>query len=127
MGMMPAMYSTTSTKKPKQMKFKSAEAKRKYYEQQEAWENLKRKYDVKPKSETVEPTIYRPERVAAPRGDSKHYPSRDTGGGSATKPVLSTKVYTGTKMLGIATLHKSNAVPVFSDQEAKDISTMRRG
>lgn len=127
MGMMPAMYSTTSTKKPKQIKFKSAEAKRKYYEQQEAWENLKRKYDVKPKSKTVEPTTYRPERTVAPRGESVHYPSRDTGGGSATKPIVSTKVYTGTKMLGIGTLHKSNAVPIFSDQEAKDISTMRRG
>jgi len=127
MGMMPAMYSTMSTKKPKQMKFKSAEAKRKYYEHQEAWENLKRKYDVKATKQTAESTTYRSERINPPRGESKHYPSRDTGGGSATKPVISTKVYTGTKMLGIATLHKSNAVPVFSDQEAKDISTMRRG
>lgn len=127
MGMMPAMYSTTSTKKPKQIKFKSAEHKRRYYEQQEAWEQLKGKYNVKTTKHTVESTTYRPERINPPRGESQHYPSRDTGGGSATKPVLSTKVYTGTKMLGIATLHKSNAVPVFSDQEAKDISTMRRG
>ena len=28
--------------------------------------------------------------------------------------------YTGTKMIGIATLPKSNAIPVFSAQEAKD-------
>lgn len=35
-------------------------------------------------------------------------------------------VYTGSKILGIATMHKSNAVPVFSDQEAVDISRMRR-
>lgn len=28
--------------------------------------------------------------------------------------------YTGTKMIGIATLPKSNAIPVFSEQEAKD-------
>lgn len=35
--------------------------------------------------------------------------------------------YTGTKMIGIATLHKSNAVPVFSEDDAKDISKMRRG
>jgi hypothetical protein len=34
--------------------------------------------------------------------------------------------YTGTKIKGIGTMHKSNAVPVFSDQEAKDISSMRR-
>lgn len=36
------------------------------------------------------------------------------------------KVYTGTAMLGIGTLHKGNAVPVFSEQEAIDISRMRR-
>lgn len=36
-------------------------------------------------------------------------------------------MYTGTKMLGIGTLHKSNAVPVFSEEEAIDLSTMRRG
>ena len=36
------------------------------------------------------------------------------------------KVYTGTAIVGIATMHKSNAVPVFSDEEAVDISKMRR-
>jgi hypothetical protein len=34
--------------------------------------------------------------------------------------------YTGTKIKGIGTMHKSNAVPVFSDEEAKDIASMRR-
>ncbi len=36
------------------------------------------------------------------------------------------KVYTGDKMIGVATMHKSNMVPVFSDDSAKDISKMRR-
>ena len=36
-------------------------------------------------------------------------------------------VYTGNKVKGIGTMHKSNAVPVFSDDEARDIATMRRG
>jgi hypothetical protein len=35
-------------------------------------------------------------------------------------------VYTGTLVKGIATMHKSNAVPVISQQEAEDISKMRR-
>lgn len=34
--------------------------------------------------------------------------------------------YTGDKMIGVATLHKSNATPVFSGEEAKNISAMRR-
>ena len=37
------------------------------------------------------------------------------------------KVYTGTAMIGIATMHKSNMVPVFNTEAAKDISKMRRG
>jgi len=34
--------------------------------------------------------------------------------------------YTGTKMRGISVLHKSNGIPVFSDEEIKDIAKMRR-
>jgi carbonic anhydrase len=34
--------------------------------------------------------------------------------------------YTGDKMIGIATLHKSNAVPVFSTEDAQAIANMRR-
>ena len=45
--------------------------------------------------------------------------------GTATKSVT-TKSYTGSAMLGIATMHKSNAVPVFNSEAAKDLATMRR-
>ncbi len=41
----------------------------------------------------------------------------------STKP---SPIYTGTKVKGIGSMHKSNAVPVFSDEEAIDISRMRR-
>ena len=34
--------------------------------------------------------------------------------------------YTGNLIKGIATMHKSNAVPVISQQEAEDIARMRR-
>lgn len=46
-----------------------------------------------------------------------------TGGACPLKP---NPVYTGTKVKGIGTMHKSNAVPVFSDEEAVAIATMRR-
>jgi hypothetical protein len=37
-------------------------------------------------------------------------------------------VYSGErKLLGIATMHKSNMVPVFSSEEATEIARMRRG
>jgi hypothetical protein len=48
-----------------------------------------------------------------------------TPGGTATKPVKG-NVYTGTAMKGIGTLHKSNAVPIFSNEEAIDQANMRR-
>jgi aconitase A len=38
-----------------------------------------------------------------------------------------TPVYTGTAIKGIGTMHKSNSVPVFSDEEAIAIARMRRG
>lgn len=34
--------------------------------------------------------------------------------------------YTGTLVKGIATMHKSNAVPVIDEEQMKDISRMRR-
>ena len=50
--------------------------------------------------------------------------SQDTGWVPCVK--VKDNEYTGTKVKGIGTMHKSNAVPVFSDDEAKDISSMRR-
>ena len=57
--------------------------------------------------------------------ETPKYPSLATTGDSCTKPVYG-KVYTGDKMIGIGTLHKSNAVPIFSDDDAKDQALMRR-
>lgn len=63
------------------------------------------------------------EKDAAEPKDIKSLGSWITGP-VASKP---SPVYTGTKVIGIGTMHKSNAVPIFSDDEAKDISKMRRG
>jgi len=61
--------------------------------------------------------------IPAGRNTTAHIKSVDTGGNATLKAP---KVYTGTKVKGIATMHKSNAVPVFSDEEAVEISKMRR-
>ena len=57
--------------------------------------------------------------------ETPKYPSLATAGDSCTKPIHG-KVYTGDRMIGIGTLHKSNAVPIFSDDDAKDQALMRR-
>jgi hypothetical protein len=44
-------------------------------------------------------------------------------GACAAKP---SPTYTGTNVIGIATMHKSNMVPIFSSDEAKDVARMRR-
>jgi len=60
------------------------------------------------------------------RRETKHIPSLDTGASVAFKPEP--KVYTGDLICGIATMHKSNAVPVMrGTKQAEEISKMRRG
>jgi hypothetical protein len=55
---------------------------------------------------------------------TKDIPSKGSMVGSvAAKPVM---MYTGDQMLGIGQLHKSNAVPVFKQEEAEEIARMRR-
>lgn len=59
------------------------------------------------------------------RGSEHKLPSVDTNvTGAMIKQVI--PVYSGTACVGISTMHKSNAVPVFSKQDILDISTMRR-
>lgn len=55
---------------------------------------------------------------------TSHIPSLDTGRGSTAKPTVPT--YTGTAMIGIGQMHKSNAVPVFKQEDAVAIASMRR-
>jgi hypothetical protein len=54
----------------------------------------------------------------------KRIPSLMTPGGSTAK--IEPKVYTGTKIIGIATMHKSNMVPIFNQEAAIDVAQMRR-
>lgn len=58
------------------------------------------------------------------RSDSDQYQSFDSGNGHPVKKE--TIKYTGTNLIGIGMMHKSNLVPIFNDEQAKDISTMRR-
>lgn len=56
--------------------------------------------------------------------ETKQYKSLETSVGSTTKSER--PVYTGDAMLGIGTLHKSNAVPVFKKEDLEDQAKMRR-
>jgi hypothetical protein len=70
----------------------------------------------------------RSEKISAPKPfvrETPRYPSLNSNEYDCFKPIKG-KVYTGDKMKGIGTLHKSNAVPIFTDEEARDQASMRR-
>ena len=89
-----------------------------------SWEALKKKYPAKtivskPQSLSEVYSLGKPACRETPK-----IPSLPFTGGPCVKKEA--PVYTGSLIKGIGTMHKSNAVPIFNDQEAKDIATMRR-
>ena len=121
---------TMTGKRKGKIKFRNAEEARKHRELESDWHDLQKKWGVEQETKrqkramAAEPLVY---SLSTPIGrtNTHHIKSLDTGhsGPVSSKPAPK---YTGTKILGIGTMHKSNAVPVFSDEEARDISTMRR-
>ena len=117
---------TMGGKRKGKVKFRNADEARKARELAVEWERNQAKWAnmstkvVAPKRESLNYSL------SAPAGrETKYIPSRNTGDGIGnTKQIPQ---YTGTKIIGIGTMHKSNAVPIFSDEEAQDISRMRRG
>ena len=123
--------STTGKKKGKK-KFASAEAKRKAEQLDESWKDLLKRQGIELEEKKRKRAMNSTELLSTKytlgipqgRNTTAHIKSLNSGLGVAT--LTPAKVYTGTKVKGIATMHKSNAVPVFSDEEAVDISKMRR-
>jgi hypothetical protein len=122
--------STTGKKKGKK-KFASAEHARKARELDESWQELQKKWGIEAEEKKRTRALSAPPlsesyslKIPEGRNTTAHIKSRDSGAGNAT--LVPAKVYTGTMVKGIATMHKSNAVPIFSDEEAVDIARMRR-
>lgn len=124
MHLLPAMYTTTGKKKGKQ-KWASAEAKQRAEKLQAEWQANLKKWGVTATKKSSKPTTLLSSGPKVPPGrETARIESRDTGWVPCVKTADQT--YTGTKVKGIGTLHKSNGVPIFSDDEAKDIAKMRR-
>ncbi len=122
---------STTGKKRGPRKWASAEAKRRAELLKEEWEQRLgnfRKMAPKFSRTTTPPPRSKGTlnvKLAPPPGrETPRIESRDTGWVTCAKPA--DQSYTGTKVKGIGTMHKSNAVPIFSDDEARDISKMRR-
>ena len=123
--------STTGKKKGKR-KFASAEHARKAREQAEAWQDLLKRHSIETEQKKRNRAMSAPTlgtsgyslSIPEGRNTTAHIKSVDTGVAVATKKE--SPKYTGTMIKGIGTMHKSNAVPIFSDEQAVEIAKMRR-
>ena len=122
-----------SGKRKGKQKFRNAAEARKARELAENWENMQRQWqDFKPfsgrssKSKTSAESIKPLVAQSHVRDTGPRIPSLNGGRDMAPAVKKDAPVYTGTKMIGIGTMHKSNSVPIFTDDEAKAISSMRR-
>ena len=129
MHLLPPMFSTTGKKRgPK--KWVSAEAKKIAQIRQAEWdhkliqfEKMAPKFSTGPYNTPKKSiTSYLPK--TPPGRETAYIPSQDTGWVTCVKPEDTE--YTGEKCLGISVLHKSNGIPVFSQEEVISISKMRR-
>ena len=122
----PAL-TTTGRRRGKQ-KFRTAEAAARARELDASWKQLLDEHKVQQESRRRNRALSAPPLQRAPlsyRGsDQPRIPSLPFTGGPCT--VGEQKVYTGDKIKGIGTMHKSNAVPIFTDEQAHDIAHMRR-
>ena len=121
--------STTGKQKSKR-KWVSSEAKKLAQARQAEWDRKLVEFDkMAPKFSTG--PYNAPRKTMSdfmpktpPGRETVRVESQDTGWVACVK--VKDNTYTGTKVKGIGTMHKSNGVPIFSDDEAKDISSMRR-
>jgi hypothetical protein len=116
-------------KKRGKVKFRNSDEARKARELDASWKELQAKWGVeaeaKRRSRALKAPVYVPPARNYRGADEPRLPSLNSGAGVAAKAAP--KVYTGDKIVGIAAMHKSNLVPVFNEEAAKDISKMRRG
>ena len=66
------------------------------------------------------------QKIAKPEVEQIVNIQRDPHGMMGPTPKAPPKIYTGTAMIGLATMHKSNTVPIFNAEAAVDVATMRR-
>jgi hypothetical protein len=115
-------------KKKGKFKYRNAAEAQKARELDAEWKELLRRQGVEAENKKqaramkAEPLVYNLTGTTD-RAGTAHIPSRDTGGNASLAPA---KMYTGSEMIGIGQLHKSNAIPIFKKSDAEDLAKMRR-
>lgn len=115
---------TMTGKQRGKKKWASAEQKRQAQELEAEWQKIKDRYTPSTKLSQGRKSYVPPQPLRRDSNEPR-VPSLDTGHRGAVN-IKKPMQYTGNKIVGIGTMHKSNAVPIFTEQEARDISNMRR-
>jgi hypothetical protein len=116
-------------KKKGKFKYRNAAEAQKARELDQSWKQLLKRQGVAAEEKkrrralAAEPLVYNL-TGATDRAGTAHIPSLGTGGGVAA--LAPAKMYTGSEMIGIGQLHKSNAIPIFKKSDAEDLAKMRR-
>ena len=126
MSLVGPWLSTTGKRKGKQ-KYRNAESAAKARMNKESWEELQKKWGIeeeeKKRNRALKAKPYVPPQPYR-RDTGPKIESLNSGLGNAFKAP--DKVYTGDAMIGIGQLHKSNGIPIFTQEDAKDLAKMRR-
>ena len=121
MHLLPVYYSTTSTKKRKKKnKTKSLIAAEKEHEKFLKRMGIGSRSSVGSEQRSSKPQV----AGSSPAGIANSKPLVMYDPSMAKKEE---KVYTGTEIMGIAQMHKSNAVPIRNKKSAEEVAKMRRG
>ena len=123
MHMLPVYYTTTNTRKRK----KKNKTKALLAAEKEHQEFLKRMGVGQSKNKR---SVAQPGSAPAVGAGGRRFDSYRSDQIPAYHPSMAKKeekVYTGTEIIGIAQMHKSNAVPIRGKKAAVEVATMRRG
>ena len=121
MHLLPVYYTTTNTKKRK----KKNKTKALLAAEKEHQEFLKRMGVGQSKNKR---SVAQPGSASALGAEGRKFESYHSD--QFYNPTMAKKkenVYTGTEIIGIAQMHKSNAVPVRGKKQATEVANMRRG
>lgn len=117
---------------------KKSQNTKKKQELKASWDKLMEKWDVKPNKTMVAKSKTTGKNHSQNMVGSKYIwrdyvnPSRLTDGipsvdsGLGLTPKKESPQYTGDSILGVGQLHKSNAIPIFKQEDAEDLAKMRR-
>ena len=117
-------------KRKGKVKFRNAEEAKRARDLDASWKEILKSQGVaaeqkrRSRAMRAEPLQYNLSS-ANDRANTRHIPSLDTGHSGALRTKDIPK-YTGTELIGISQMAKSNAVPVFNSDHIIEIARMRR-